>query len=101
MGQLKGGQSELAPLHARGRSRWRGPRATGDMANGAASNDPSYGLTITQLMRASYSHAENKCASPYIGERFGENGVGGKWLIGGLLRIPLTLLSHGNGAVEG
>src|ERR1035437_2577087 len=35
---------------------------------------------------------ENKCASPYIGERFGENSVGGKWLIGAGLRIPLTLL---------
>ena len=44
---------------------------------------------------------ENKCASPYIGERFGENSVGGKWLMGALLRIPLTLLGHGNGAVGG
>ena len=40
---------------------------------------------------------ENKCASPYIGERFGENSVGGKWLMGALLRIPLTLLGYGNG----
>jgi hypothetical protein len=53
------------------------------------------------LMRASYSHGENKCASPYIGERFCENGVGGKWLMGGLLRIPLTLMGHGDGAVGG
>jgi hypothetical protein len=44
---------------------------------------------------------ENKCASPYIGERFGENGVGGKWLMGALLRIPLTLMGHGNGALGG
>jgi hypothetical protein len=44
---------------------------------------------------------ENKCASPYIGERFGENSVGGKWLIGAGLRIPLTLLGHGQGAVGG
>ena len=44
---------------------------------------------------------ENKCASPYIGERFGENGVGGKWLMGALLRISLTLMGHGNGAVGG
>jgi hypothetical protein len=41
---------------------------------------------------------ENKCASPYIGERFGENSVGGNWLMGALLRIPLTLMGHGNGA---
>jgi len=45
--------------------------------------------------------SENKCASPYIGERFGENGVGGKWLMGALLRLPLTLLGHGNGVVGG
>ena len=44
---------------------------------------------------------ENKCASPYMGERFGENGVGGKWLMGALLRIPLTFLGHGKGAVRG
>ena len=44
---------------------------------------------------------ENKCASPYIGERFDENGVGGKWLMGALLRIPLTLMGHGNGALGG
>ena len=35
----------------------------------------------------------------YIGERFGENGVGGKWLMGALLRIPLTLSGQGNGVV--
>jgi hypothetical protein len=45
--------------------------------------------------------SENKCASPYIGERFGENGVGGKWLMGALLRIPLTLLGQGNEVVGG
>ena len=32
-----------------------------------------------------------KCASSYIGEQFGENRVGGKWLMGEGLRIPLTL----------
>jgi len=26
--------------------------------------------------------AVNKCASPYIGEPFGQNSVGGKWLMG-------------------
>src|ERR1017187_2526407 len=26
--------------------------------------------------------AAKKCASPYIGQRFGENSVGGKWLMG-------------------
>jgi hypothetical protein len=45
--------------------------------------------------------SENKCASPYIGERLGENGVGGKWLMGALLRIPLTLSGQGNGVVGG
>ena len=44
---------------------------------------------------------ENKCTSPYIGERFGENSVGGKWLIGAGLRIPLTLLGRRQGAVGG
>ena len=44
---------------------------------------------------------ENKCAAPYIGERIGENGVGGKWLMGTLLRIALTLMGHGNGVVGG
>jgi hypothetical protein len=44
---------------------------------------------------------EKKCASPYIGERFGENSVGGKWLIGAGLRIPLTLLGRRQGAVGG
>jgi hypothetical protein len=44
---------------------------------------------------------ENKCASPYIGEPFGENSVGGKWLIGAGLRIPLTLSGRGQGAVGG
>ena len=44
---------------------------------------------------------ENKCASPYIGERFGENSVGGKWLMGAVLRIPLTLTGRGNGALGG
>ena len=34
---------------------------------------------------------ENKYASSYIGEPFGENSVGGKWLIGAGLRIQLTL----------
>jgi hypothetical protein len=42
-----------------------------------------------------------KCASPYIGEPFGENGVGGKWLIGAVLRIPLTLLGRGQGRLGG
>ena len=44
---------------------------------------------------------ENKCASPYIGERFGENSVGGKWLMGAVLRIALTLAGRGKGAVGG
>jgi hypothetical protein len=44
---------------------------------------------------------ENKCASPYIGERFGENSVGGKWLMGAVLRIALTLTGRGQGAVGG
>ena len=44
---------------------------------------------------------ENKCGSPYIGERFGENSVGGKWLMGAVLRIPLTLTSRVQGAVGG
>jgi hypothetical protein len=39
--------------------------------------------------------------SPYIGERFGENGVGGKWLMGAVLRITLTLSGRGQGALEG
>ena len=45
--------------------------------------------------------AAKKCASPYIGERFGENSVGGKWLMGAGLRIPLTLLGRGQGAFGG
>jgi hypothetical protein len=44
---------------------------------------------------------EKKCPSPYIGERFGENSVGGKWLMGVGLRIPLTLLGRRQGAVGG
>src|ERR1019366_161117 len=44
---------------------------------------------------------DKKCASPYIGERFGENSVGGKWLMGAVLRIPLTLTGRGKGAVGG
>ena len=44
LGGSKGGKSELAPLHARGRSRQRGPRATEDMTNGTTGNDPSYGF---------------------------------------------------------
>jgi hypothetical protein len=44
---------------------------------------------------------ENKCASPYIGERLGENSVGGKWLMSALLRIPLTLMGRGIGALGG
>ena len=40
-------------------------------------------------------------ASPYIGERFGENSVGGKWLMGAGLRIPLTLLGRGKGRLGG
>ena len=44
---------------------------------------------------------ENKCASSYIGERFLENSVGGKWLMGRSLRIPLTLLGRRQGAVWG
>ena len=39
--------------------------------------------------------AANKYASPYIRERFGENSVGGKWLMAAELRIPLTLLGRG------
>ena len=35
------------------------------------------------------------------GERLSGNGIGGKWLMGALLHIPLTLLGHENGAVEG
>jgi len=45
--------------------------------------------------------AAKKCAAPYIGERFGENSVGGKWLMGKWLRIPLTLLGRGKGPVGG
>jgi hypothetical protein len=44
---------------------------------------------------------ENKRASPYIGERFGENSVGGKWLMGAVLRMALTLMGRGQGAVGG
>jgi len=44
---------------------------------------------------------ENKCASPYIGERIGENGVGGKWLMGAWLCTPLTLSGQGNWVVGG
>ena len=46
-------------------------------------------------------HCCKKCASPYIGERFGENSVGGKWLMGAELRIPLTLLGRRQRAVGG
>jgi hypothetical protein len=42
-----------------------------------------------------------KCASPYIGERFGENSVGGKWLMGAMIRISLTLSGQRKGAVWG
>jgi len=45
--------------------------------------------------------AAKKCASPHIGERFGENSVGGKCLISAVLRIPLTLLGRRQGAVGG
>jgi hypothetical protein len=55
------------------------------------------GLLVTNLEAG----CENKCASPYIGERFGEISVGGKWLIGAGLRIPLTLTGRGQGAVGG
>src|ERR1035437_9375645 len=51
--------------------------------------------------RGVFEGCENKCASPYIGERFGENSVGGKWLIGAGLRIPLTLSGRGQGAAGG
>jgi hypothetical protein len=44
---------------------------------------------------------EKKCASPYMGERLSENGVGGKWLMGALLCIPLTLMGRGNGVLGG
>ena len=36
------------------------------------------GLQVTNLEAG----RENKCASPYIGQRFDENSVGGKWLMG-------------------
>jgi hypothetical protein len=42
------------------------------------------GLPVTNLEEG----CENKYASPYIGEPFGENRVGGKWLIGAGLHIP-------------
>jgi hypothetical protein len=35
----------------------------------------------------------------YIGERFGENSVGGKWLMDKWLRTPLSLLGRGKGLV--
>ena len=37
----------------------------------------------------------------YIGERFGENSVGGKRLMGAMLRITLTLSGRAQGAVGG
>ena len=46
-------KSELAQLHARGRCRQRGPGATGHVTNGAARNDPSYGLR--RAMRVEYA----------------------------------------------
>jgi hypothetical protein len=55
------------------------------------------GLPVTNLEAG----CENKCASPYIGERLGENSVGGKWLMGAVLRIALTLTGRGQGAVWG
>ena len=42
-----------------------------------------------------------KCASPYIGERFGEKSVGGKWLMGAVLCVALTLTDRGKEAVGG
>ena len=55
------------------------------------------GLPVTNLEAG----CENKCASPYIGERFGENSVGGKWLMGKWLRILLTLLGRGKERLGG
>ena len=55
------------------------------------------GLPVTNLEAG----CENKCASPYIGEWFGENSVGGKCLMGAVLRIALTLTGRGKGAVGG
>jgi hypothetical protein len=36
-----------------------------------------------------------------MGERFDKNSVGGKWLMGKVLRISLTLLARGQEAVGG
>jgi hypothetical protein len=55
------------------------------------------GLPVTNLEAG----CENKCASPYIGEPFRENSVGGKWLMRAMLRIPLTLLGRGRGRLGG
>jgi hypothetical protein len=65
---------------------------------------PTAGLTLALevlLVTNLEAGCENKCASPYIGERFGENSVGGKWLMGKVLRITLTLSGRAQGAVEG
>jgi hypothetical protein len=64
--------------------------------------DPGRCLCKEKLPVTSYeAGCEIKCGSPYIGERFGENSVGGKWLLGALLRISLTLTGRGKGAVGG
>ena len=55
------------------------------------------GLPVTNLEAG----CENKCASPYMGEPLGENSVGGKWLMGAVLRIPLTLSGRWQVAVGG
>jgi hypothetical protein len=47
------------------------------------------------------ARCEKKCASPYIGERFSENSVGGKCLMGAVLRITLTLSGPRQEAVGG
>jgi hypothetical protein len=55
----------------------------------------NYALPVTN----SESRCGNKYVSSYIGEQFGENRVGEKWLMGAGLRIPLTLSERGRGLV--
>ena len=56
---------------------------------------------VSGLVVSTHPACAKKCASSYMGERFGGNSVGGKWLMGEVLRIPLTLIGHGNAAVRG
>jgi hypothetical protein len=86
-------KSQLAQLHARGRCRQRWPGATGHMTNGAARNDPSYGLTPLRPIQDPEATPLRSKISPIMGLKRGVHREPPLLVLATLVRCRTDLLN--------